>query len=87
MSYKYFGCENAASATAKIVFPTFNETYYFGDINDASDFINTVKKTWDLSDWTYEYHLRDINWESGAVGNWYCVETGSRVEAHSTINL
>ena len=80
----YNGCENAASATAKIVF-SFGETYYFGDEERAADFINAVKETWDVCDWTYSIFLRDIKLNTGAYGNWWCVEKGSRVSAHSTI--
>ena len=80
----YIGCENAASATAKIEF-SFNETYYFGNGENAADFINTAKKTWNVCDWTYSIYLREINWNTGAYGNWWCVENGNRVSAHSTI--
>ena len=79
MKRKYIGCENAASATAKVCFPSFGEVYFFGEASEACDFINSVKKTWDISsDWPYQIYLRDINWESGAFGDWAIIESGTR---------
>lgn len=79
MKRQYLGCENAASATAKIHFPSFNEVYFFGETEQAADFINSVKKTWDCtSDWPYKIYLREINWETGALGDWGLAESGTR---------
>ena len=83
MTKHCFGCESAASATAKVCFPSLNEAYYFGEASSAADFINSVKLTWDCpKDWPYEIYLREINWETGAFGGWGLVESGTRTRIY-----
>ena len=79
MTSHCFGCESAASATAKVHFPSLKEAYFFGETSGAADFINYVKLNWDCpKDWPYEIYLREINWETGDFGDWYLVESGTR---------
>lgn len=76
MTKNYFGCEDAASATAKIVF-TYDsvavpKVFYFGDEEAAIDFLNDQKKTTDTK-WDYEFFSRDALTGKG----WFLMETGS----------
>lgn len=78
MKREYIGCENAASATAKICFPALNTKYYFGEASIAADFIDKVRETWDFIDWPYEIYHRKINRKSGLLSRWYFTESGTR---------
>lgn len=77
----YIGCENSASAEAKIVFKMETETItaYFDSIDAASDYLNNwVKGDENLTPFNYEYYTRHYNWDSGCRYNtWDLVEIGS----------
>lgn len=72
MVNKYFGCESAASATAKIeVVNSYNDSIitkiFFGDEEEMFDYLNN---NW-WGDGTYRYsYIREVNWESGRLGGW-----------------
>ncbi len=71
MKRQYFGCENAASATAKV--ELFNNelgrverTLFFGDVNEMWDYIDQHK-----CEGKKYYFLREVlNWENGRLGGW-----------------
>ena len=71
MTRQYFGCENAASATAKV--ELFNkelgrvvQTLFFGDVNDMWDYLDQHE-----SKGKKYYYLREVlNWETGRLGGW-----------------
>ena len=63
MNRKYIGCENAASATDKIVID--NITAYFGDSESAGDWLNQYATL--PNNYNYEWYERKTNWETGAV--------------------
>lgn len=72
MVNKYFGCESAASATAKIeVVNSYDNSiinkFFFGDEEEMWDYLNKCR--W--GDGTYRYaYIREINWESERLGGW-----------------
>ena len=83
--YNYIGCDNASSATAKVVLDSFSEyeyihdlpvhttTYFCGSINDIPEFSHRT----DENIYHIEYYVREVlNWESGRMGNWVKMEGG-----------
>ena len=85
----YNGCDNAASATAKIVFDWGmgkSSTFFWGNEEEAVDYLNNLKRE-GYKTFTYKIYLRELNWETETMGGWFCVETGSKTHAQSSISI
>lgn len=74
MKKMYFGCENAASATDKIVID--NVTAYFADFESAGDWLNQYATL--PNSHYYRWYERNINLETGVVyKEWLPLEFGT----------
>ena len=76
----YYGCENAASATAKLVIVDRNGngfTDFYGESEALLDKLKLYRKLLD-GDWKYEIYLRDVNFETGRLGGWTVAEIGTK---------
>ena len=75
MNRKYYGCESAASATAKIeIVNPYSDTtttkIFFDDEEEMFDYYEKLKQKGNKDNLYYCYIREVLNWETGRLGGW-----------------